>query len=119
MHHAIGATRVIPRTALFPRRGIDHFSIRFVVIIRDDVAGALPPARVERGSSPGRTLQFAFPPQKFQVNRRNHQVVLIEQPDRLTEFFADVRARHENILRLHCGVAVGGRKHVSVDTQRV
>ena len=94
VHHAVSAARVITGTKLFPRRLLDHLAIRSVMIVRDDVAGTLPPARIERRRAPCRAFQFAFSSQEIEVNWGNHQIVFIQQRHGLAEFLANVRARH-------------------------
>src|SRR5215472_2893801 len=60
VHHTVLATRIVARAVLLPLRLLDHFAIGGVVFVGDDVAGALPAARIERRRAPRRALELAL-----------------------------------------------------------
>src|SRR5262249_9723373 len=70
--HAILAACVPPAPILLPGSVLDELPVAGVVCVGDQVAGALPAARVVGGIAPGGTHQLALAAQVFKVNGRSH-----------------------------------------------
>src|SRR5689334_860536 len=60
VHHAIRAALVISRPILLPGCLLNQFLIGAVVVVGNQVARTLPPARIERGRAPGSAIEFPF-----------------------------------------------------------
>ncbi len=88
VHHAIRTARIVSRTIFRPVRFLDRSLIGIVMLVRDQVAGTLPAAGIERRRAPGGAVEFAFAAEKIQIDRRNHQIVFAQKLERGAEFVA-------------------------------
>src|ERR1700739_5073054 len=69
VHHAIRAARVISWAVLLPRSLLDQFPVRAVVIVRDQIAGPFPSARIEGWCTPSGAVELPLAAQEIEINR--------------------------------------------------
>src|SRR4051794_5460683 len=106
MDEAIFATLIAAMTVLVPRRLVDELLERAVVLIGDEIAGALPTFGVVSRIAPCGAHQLAIAREEFGVDRRVADRILFRDTLEVFELFADGLAVEEYLFRLHGGIRV-------------
>src|SRR5690242_17749627 len=118
LHHAVFAARITAIAVLLPGRVVDEIAESLVMLVGHQVARTFPATRIVSGIAPGSAHHVALAAEEFHVNGRGDDVELFEELAGAAEFFVDVSAGHEYVLRLHRGVRVRRREHVAIDAER-